>query len=501
MSEEGVTKLLSNLNPNKAMGPDGLHPRILKQLANVISPILRLIFQKSIDTGEVPLDWKKANVAPIFKKGMRYDAANYRPVSLTCVCSKLLEHIVTKHILTHLENNNILYDLQHGFRNKRSTETQLIAFTQDVLRNLGQGKQTDVIIMDFAKAFDKVSHWRLAIKLNNYGISGSVNKWIGNFLNNRTQRVVCNGETSDWAPVLSGVPQGSVIGPILFLIYINDLPDEVKATVRLFADDTIMYMTMTCEFDSKQLQEDLNKLAAWEEKWKMKFHPNKCSVLRITRKKAPAIHNYQLHGHTLQPETNSKYLGLIINEKLSWNNHIDSVCKKGNSSLAFLRRNLQISQQHIKANAYTTLVRPQLEYGAAIWDPYTKLKQTQLEMVQRRAARYVHNDYSRHSSPTHMLQQLGWRSLLQRRADIRLIFFYKSLHGLIAVDLQQQLTPQPRASRHNHPMSFIPLCETKQYIQQSFLPRTILQWNRLPQTIALSTSLDTFKQGVCTINH
>ncbi len=501
VSEEGINKLLTDLNPNKAMGPDGLHPRILKQLAKVISPILRLIFQKSIDTGEIPSDWKKANVAPIFKKGVRYEAANYRPVSLTCICSKLLEHIVTKHLLSHLESNKILYDLQHGFRHKRSTETQLMAFTQDVLKNLGQGKQTDVIIMDFAKAFDKVSHWRLAIKLKNYGVTGAVNNWIQSFLSNRTQRVVCNGEASDWTPVHSGVPQGSVIGPILFLIYINDLPDDVKSTVRLFADDTIMYMTMSSENDAASLQQDLDKLAAWEDKWKMKFHPKKCSVLRITRKKSPNIHKYQLHGHVLEPETNSKYLGLIINEKLSWNHHIDSVCKKGNSSLAFLRRNLQISQQHIKSNAYTTLVRPQLEYGAAIWDPYTKLKQNQLEMVQRRAARYVCNDYSRHSSVTHMLQQLGWRSLLQRRADIRLTFLYKSLNGLIAADLLQFLTPQHRASRHNHPMSFVPLSETKQYIQQSFLPRTVIQWNNLPQTIVMSTSLDTFKQGVCAITH
>ena len=501
VSEEGVNKLLSNLNPHKAMGPDGLHPKILKQLANSISPILQLIFQKSIDSGTVPSDWKKANVSPIFKKGMRYEAANYRPVSLTCICSKLMEHIVTKHLLTHLEKHNILYDLQHGFRTKRSTETQLMAFTQDALKNLGHGKQTDVIIMDFAKAFDKVSHWRLAIKLKNYGITGPVHKWIENFLHNRSQRVVCNGEASEWAPVLSGVPQGSVIGPLLFLIYINDLPDEVKATVRLFADDTMMYMTVSSENDANTLQHDLDKLAAWEEKWMMKFHPQKCSVLRITRKKSPYIHNYQLHGHTLLSETNSKYLGLIINEKLSWNNHIDNVCKKGNSSLAFLRRNLQISQKHIKANAYTALVRPQLEYGAAIWDPYTKIKQNQLEMVQRRAARYVNNDYSRHSSVTQMLQKLGWRSLEQRRADIRLIFLYKSLHGLVAVNLQEHLTLQSRVSRQNHPMSFVPLSETKQYLQQSFLPRTIVQWNRLPQNIAMSTCLDTFKQGVSGIAH
>ena len=181
VSVDGTQKLLSDLNPHKAMGPDGLHPRVLKTLAAVIAPTLQIIFQKSLDTGKVPADWKKANVCPIFKKGERYNPANYRPVSLTCICSKLLEHIVTKHLLCHLEQNNILYDLQHGFRSKRFTETQLITFTHDVLNNLKEGKQTDVIIMDFAKDFDKVSHWRLILKLKNYGITGQLNHWIEDF--------------------------------------------------------------------------------------------------------------------------------------------------------------------------------------------------------------------------------------------------------------------------------------------------------------------------------
>ena len=189
--------------------------------------------------------------------------------------------------------------------------------------------------MDFAKAFDKVSHWRLAIKLKNYGVTGQVYNWIVDFLHQRSQRVVCNGDHSGWAPVLSGVPQGSVIGPILFLVYINDLPKEVNATVRLFADDTIMYMAMSGSGDSTSLQQDLDRLTAWEEKWKMEFHPQKCGVLPITRSSSPQINRYQLHGHTLKTETDSKYLGITINSKLSWNNHIGNVCTKANSSIGF----------------------------------------------------------------------------------------------------------------------------------------------------------------------
>ena len=483
------------------MGPDGLHPRLLKKLSKTIAPILQTIFEKSLETGKVPADWKTANVCPIFKKGERYNPANYRPVSLTCICSKLLEHIVTKHILKHLEQYNILYDLQHGFRSKRSTETQLLAFTQDVLRNLQEGRQTDVIIMDFAKAFDKVSHWRLSLKLQTYGINGKINQWVTNFLDGRLQRVVCNGEHSEWAPVMSGVPQGSVIGPLLFLIYINDLPENVKSKVRLFADDTILYHTIECKRDSKILQKDLDHLAAWEEKWKMKFHPQKCNVLRITRRKKPIDSSYQLHGHTLETLSDIKYLGVTVNNKLCWNTHINNICKKANNSLAFLRRNLQISQAHIKECAYTALIRPQLEYASCVWDPYTICNKDRIEMVQRRAARFVHCNYDQKASVNEMLRKRGWRSLVQRRVDARLVMFYKSLHGQVAVDVTRNLVPHTRVSRHWHPKAFMIPIEKISYLQNSYLPRTVAQWNSLPASIALSSSLEAFKEGVSSIQH
>ena len=359
---------------------------------------------------------------------------------------------------------------------------------QDVFKNLKSGKQTDVIIMDFSKAFDKVSHWRLILKLRSYSVTGTVNRWIENFLSEQTQSVVCSREHSDWIPVKSGVPQGSVIGPILFLIYINDLPEEVKAKVN-------------SEDDAASLQHDLDHLASWEKKWQMQFHPQKCSVLCISRSKSPKIFRYHLHGHILQSETNSKYLGITINNKLSWNNHIDNMCKKANNSLAFLQRNLQISQKHIKAQTYTTLIQPQLEYAAAVWDPWTGTKINAIEKVQRRAARYVYRDYDCYSSPTTMMQQLGWRSLEQRRVDIRLAFLYKCVHGLVAIDLSSGLVPQKRDLRHGHSMSYIPIIDTRNYINNSFLPRTIDQWNCLPEHIATSTSLDAFKEGVCGLVH
>ena len=208
----GVLKMLQCLNVHKASGPDEICPRILKELASTIAPILTTIYRKSYDEGVLPAEWKSANVVPIYKKGKTTDASNYRPISLTCICCKMLEHMDTSHIMTHANDNDILYEYQHGFREKRSCETQLLEFQSDVLKNMQAGKQTDAVILDFSKVglFDKVGHEHLTTKLKYYGIRGKTNEWIVIFLNHRTPAVVLDGERSHDAPLVSGVPQGSV---------------------------------------------------------------------------------------------------------------------------------------------------------------------------------------------------------------------------------------------------------------------------------------------------
>ncbi|MCG8078128.1 MAG: reverse transcriptase family protein, partial [Candidatus Thiodiazotropha taylori] len=293
---EGVRKLLADLDSHKSTGPDNIPTRFLKEYADDLAPALTLIFSASVSQGEVPKDWRDANVTPIFKKGDHSDPANYRPISLTSVCSKLIEHILHSQIMTHLDSHRILTDQQHGFRKRRSTESQLILTLHDLAKGLDEGEQIDAILLDFSKAFDKVPHERLASKLEHYGIRGNLLLWIKSFLAHRTQQVLVEGRSSDTAPVTSGVPQGSVIGPLLFLLYINDLPLQATSTTRLFADDSLLYRKIRSTQDAQALQDDLDRLQKWEEDWLMSFNPSKCEVVRITRKRNPFKTTYQAYN-------------------------------------------------------------------------------------------------------------------------------------------------------------------------------------------------------------
>ena len=338
VNTEGTEKLLRNINVSKAVGPDNIPNRILRECAHDLAPIVTLIFQRSLDTGSLPPDWTSANVSPIFKKGDRHLPENYRPVSLTCVLSKLLEHIVCRHMLSHFEGNNVLTNLNHGFRTGFSCETQLAITIDQLSRNFDQNLQTDIIILDFSKAFDTVPHDKLLHKLENYGIRGPLLSWIRSFLCTRLMSVVVEGETSRETTVDSGVPQGTVLGPILFLCHINDLPESVSSQVRLFADDCLLYRPIRSLKDQITLQKDLLHLETWASNWGMRFNAKKCYLLSMKNRLS---HFYTLNNHILQSVPKNPYLGLTISSDLKWSTHISNICSKASSTLGFLRRNLR----------------------------------------------------------------------------------------------------------------------------------------------------------------
>ncbi|XP_071123809.1 uncharacterized protein [Mytilus edulis] len=274
----------------------------------------------------------------------------------------------------------------------------------------------------------------------------------------RTQTVVLDGESSDLAPVTSGVPQGTVLGPVLFLVYINDLPEYLQSSkLRLFADDSIIYKTIKSQSDCDALQLDLDAAARWKQDWLMAFHPDKCTVLTVSQKKNPFKHDYIHHNHKLELVSSAKYLGITLQANLKWSKHTDNIIAIGNKSLGLLKRNLKTSCQNIKTQAYLALVRPKLEYSCSVWDPHTVEQTSKIEMVQRRAARYVCNRYHNISTPTDMINTLNWPTLQERRTRTRLIMFYKIVHQIVAI-------PSDSRTRKNHNYTFRPHFNQKRYI-------------------------------------
>ena len=266
---DGVGKQLKNLNHNKATGPDELPARVLKETAAEIAPIITHIFQQSYNTSKLPDDWLQALVTPIHKKNLKSDPANYRPISLTCILCKIMEHIILSNMWKHLHKHNIILHFQHGFQSALSCESQLIETVHDWITAIDNKTQIDAILLDFAKAFDKVPHKRFLSKLAFYGITGNTKNWIKAFLSHRKQRVSVNGFLSNNTCATSGVPQGTVLGPVLFLLYINDINNNIQSPIRLFADDSIIYRKIKSETDNNILQSDLIQLQSWSNKWSL----------------------------------------------------------------------------------------------------------------------------------------------------------------------------------------------------------------------------------------
>ena len=493
VSTPGVEKLLEGLNTGKASGPDAIPNSVLKLGAPQLAPILSAIFKQSLETGTLPKDWLKANVSPIYKKGGRHLPVNYRPVSLTSVSCKLLEHLVCKHVRAHLEQNNILTPLQHGFRRGHSCESQLLTTIQDILKGVDNNTQVDIVILDFSKAFDVVPHRRLMSKMRHYGVNGQIHNWIRAFLSGRTQSVIVGGESSGYVPVTSGVPQGTVLGPLLFLCYINDLPASVRSQIRLFADDCLLYRQIKSLKDHAILQEDLNFLEEWAVRWQMKFNFKKCYVMKIHRARLCKGGSYTFCDSILEQVKHSPYLGVMLSEDASWGEHVDRTVKKANSTLGFLRRNLRHCPVKLKELAYNSLVRSALEYACVVWDPHTQKGIRQLEAVQRRAARFVQGDYGRHSSVTAMISNLQWDSLQARRRQARLVMMYKILHRSVAIPADHILTVNTSRTRSSHHLKLHHLATNSTAYKQSFFPRTIPEWNALPQSLVGSETADIFK--------
>ena len=338
-SINGIQRLLQNLKPGKAAGLDSISTWILKLCSTQIAPILQIIFTQSPNHGILPKDWLTANIIPIYKKGNKHEAANYRPISLTSVCCKVMEHVIFHHILEHLNNYNIINPHQHGFQPGLSCQTQLTLLTDEIiLKAMDSHHQIDLLLLDFSKAFDTVAHNKLLNKLTYYGIWNCTHKWLSAWLTGRTQRVMVEGALFKEADVISGKPQGTVLGPLMFLIYINDINYNIQSSVRLFADDFVLYRVIKSPEDCRHLQEDLNHLVHWTNLWQMNLNSDKCVVLHCTRSNTPFLTQYYINDKPLTAvdQYYNTYLGVTLHKTMSWSHHIHTITNKASKTPNFI---------------------------------------------------------------------------------------------------------------------------------------------------------------------
>lgn len=499
ITQNGIFDRLLHLDPKKAHGPDKIPGEFLRKYAEWLSFYLETIFNKSLETSTLPCDWLRAKVVPIFKSGNRLQINNYRPVSLTSSCCKVMEHIVAKHIIQFLDSNSFLYPRQHGFRAGLSTTTQLVETFHDFASAMNSKQQIDVISIDFSKAFDRVSHRKLLTKLKMFGLNENITSWIRAYLRNRSQTVEVRDAPSYSLSVTSGVPQGSVLGPLLFLLYINDISTVIKPPVQinLFADDCLVYSPIKTSEDQAALNDSLDYIKQWCFQWQMEINFKKSSYTHVTNKKNVSLFQYHIGNVELTKAETFKYLGVTISRNLKWQPHIINICAAAYRKLCMLRNKLKNSNEEIKLTAYKTLIRPTLEYASVVWDPATKTDIDRLERIQRKAARFITSNYKSTSSVTEMLSACGLEPLAVRRKIARLKFLFLIYHGQVKINRDTYLRNiTNRSARLNHSkalQSYLPRIDVFKY---SFFANTINDWNKLPEHIVSHDDVSVFEDAV-----
>lgn len=435
---------------------------------------------------------------PVFKKGSKTKANNYRPISLTSQLVKILESIIRSKMIQFLMENNIVTHYQHGFVLKKSCFTNLLVAFEDWTAAVDSGYGVDVIYLDFSKAFDSVPHLRLIEKLKGYGIGGNLLQWLRSFLQGRHQRVVLNGIQSQWSEVFSGVPQGSVLGPLLFVLYINDIAENIHCKLGAFADDTKIYTIIESVCDTMNLQRDVDSMQEWSKTWLLNLNLEKCKVMHIgntfkTSYTMQSSSSLVTGSSAVLTEVDSeKDLGIWTTSTLKPSLHCDKAAASATKVLGMLKRTFPVFSRELFVFLYKTYVRPLMEYCVQLWSPYLSRDIDALEKVQRRATKLV-KPLAKLSYESR-LKELKIYSLYCRRQRGDLIETYKLLNGYYDVDWNMFFTPSPLQNTRGHQMKLYKKSSKLILRSNFFTQRVINLWNSLPSSVVSATTVSMFKQ-------
>ena len=496
-SPEDVSTELRRLKIGKAAGPDGIPSILLRECATQLAFPLHCLFKKTLNSSVLPSDWRKARITPIYKKGSRVKAGNYRPVSLTSQVCKVLERIIRKKIMVHLTSNNLLSAQQHGFLQKKSCQTNLLETLEDWTKTNDEGHPLDAIFLDYQKAFDSVPHRRLLKKLHSYGIQGDLVNWVKAFLSERSQQVVVGTGQSRWGSVMSGVPQGSVLGPVLFLVYVNELPSVIQSSAKLFADDTKVYRPIQSANDVKILQDDLIALEKWSDDWLLKFNASKCKVMHCGSSNPKAEYcmtGADGHMSKLGETVLEKDLGMHISNTLKPTAHCSKAAGKANSALRLLRNSFSSLNERNFTVLFTTYVRPHLDYCLQAVGPYMVQDFKALEKVQRRATRLV--TQIRHLPYQDRLKKLKLLSIEDRALRGDLIETYKILTGKLNVDRERFFEVNDDDRLRGHHLKLKKRRSNGVLRSKFFSNRVVTHWNKLPCDVVSARTTNAFKNRI-----
>ena len=493
ISIKDIIDAIKEIPTYAAPGPDKIPAIVLRECADQLAEAILQIWRKSLDTGEIPEALKLQTIIPLFKKGSKSLPENYRPVSLTSHLIKLFERVLRRKLIKHIEENNLLSDNQHAFRAGRSCLSQLLQHMDSVLHALENKMNIDVVYLDFAKAFDEVDHYILMQKVKQFGIKGKLHTWLNNFLTNRYQQVIVNGTLSRKEKVISGVPQGTVLGPLLFLIYINDLESALKHSIlRIFADDSKIVKEIVNEEDHNKLQEDLNISLKWALDNNMQLNQKKFQLMQYGKNEELKETYTTEDDEILQKEEEVKDLGVHLSEDLSWETQTTDAVKKGRKFMGWILRSFRSRSQEVIVPLYQTYVIPRLEYASVLWMPYQIKNIVKLDAIQRTITSKIEG--LQNLNYHQRLHVLKLYSMQRRRERYVAIYMYKIVNEMVPNNLNLQFYNTSRQGiKCRQPKVQTTLTHLSTVRQSYFTSTGPAIFNLIPRKIKEVKSLELFK--------